>query len=147
MGGLVLSVLSERYRGSGNKKLLATLAVSAALALAGTAAHHFYIVSKIAAPLPWVCFSMAVASALYGIFTWLNGRGLSGWFRIIRPAGTATLTAYMVPYLLYGIDNLFGINIDFFSAGIPGLLNCALFSLVCIWVTGLLEVLGIKLKL
>lgn len=147
MGGLVLSVLGERYRGSDNKKLIVTLAGAAALAVAGMAAHHFYIVSKIAATLPWVCFSMAVACSLYGVFTWLDGRGLTGWFRIIRPAGTATLTAYMVPYLLYGIDNLFGINMDFFSAGISGLLNCALFSLVSIWITGLLEVLGIKLKI
>lgn len=148
MGGVVLSVMSVRFCSVGeSKKLLASLGLAAVFVVAGIAAHHFYIVSKIAATLPWVCFATAIATGLYGLFSWLTSHNLTGWFRIIKPAGTATLTAYIVPYVLYAIDNLTDINIDFFKEGVPGLLNCAFFSLVCIWITGLFELLRIKLKI
>lgn len=148
MGGIVLSVLSARYSNCSRKwRLSASLGLAVCLLAAGFIAHHFFIVSKIAATLPWVLFASATATALYGIFFWLSEQRLTGWFSVIKPAGTATLTAYIVPYVLYGIDNLWGINLDFFKDDVSGLMNCAFFSLVCIWVTGVFEVLRIKLKI
>ena len=64
-------------------------------------------------------------------------------------SGESTLghmTVYMMPYLLYSLTGFFGLYTYDCLTGIPGLLKCALFSLVCVGLTGLLSKAGIKLK-
>ena len=78
----------------------------------------------------------------------MAAHGLDGWFAIIRPAGTATLTAYLVPYVFYGFSDIIGIVLpDMLTHGFAGLVNCICFSLLVIAVTGLLERMHIKLKI
>lgn len=74
-------------------------------------------------------------------------KGKAKWFDIIKPAGTATLTCYLVPSFLYAIFTLTGFGITGFVAeGIPGLIKCVLFSLLAIGITALLGKVGVKLK-
>lgn len=149
MGGMLLSILSARYadRSDGWKMSRALLAV-AALFLVGLLSHHFWIVAKIGATPPWVFYVTASSVGLYAFLAYLASRRITGWFNLIRPAGTATLTTYLIPYVFYGLADVTGIVLpDWFTHGWMGLVNCICFAFVVIGVTGILEKLSIKLKI
>lgn len=148
MSGMLLSLLSVRFdRRSYSWKLCTAFATSAVFVALGIAAHRFWILSKIWATPTWVCFIIAISVTMYAILHYLDRHNLTRWFAIIRPAGTATLTAYLMPYVFYACSSLTGITLpDYLTHGIVGIANCLCFSLVVIACTGILERLHIKLK-
>ena len=79
----------------------------------------------------------------------LSGQpSVTGWFNLIRPAGTATLTTYLVPYVFYGFADVTGVVLpDWFTHGFMGLVNCLCFAFVVIGVTWVMEKLHVKLKI
>lgn len=149
MSGLILSVVHVRLAGrSESWRISRAMAVAVLFAALGAVSWHFWIVSKIGATPPWVFTVIALSVALYAVLSYLAAHRLDGWFAIIRPAGAATLTAYIVPYVFYGFSDVTGIVLpDWATHGVPGLINCACFSLLAIAVTGLLGRLHIKLKI
>lgn len=149
MGGVMLSVVCSRMAGySDNRRLGIGLASAAIMLVIALILHCFFIVSKLGETPCWILYTLAISLTLYFTFTWLNSRGLSGWFAIIRPAGTATLTAYVLPYVAYGITYFTDWHMpDWFTHGIWGIVNCLCFSFIIILITGLLERIHIKLKI
>jgi hypothetical protein len=70
------------------------------------------------------------------------------WFNIIKPAGTATLLCYLIPYFAYFTTRVLGISLpEFMLTGGVGLLKSLLFALLCVLITGGLIRVGVKLKL
>lgn len=75
-------------------------------------------------------------------------KGKAHWFAIIKPAGTLTLTCYMVPYLTGNLMILLGLHWPSFTySGGAGLVRCALYSLAAIWIAWLLSKIHIRLKI
>ena len=86
---------------------------------------------------------------MYGLISWATQYGKEGWFNIIKAAGTATLTCYLVPNIWYCLLSLLDIATkrpEWCNSGILGILTCVAFSLLCVWTTHLLGKLGMKLK-
>ena len=117
------------------------------LALLGWGAHQFWITSKIVGTLPWCLYVSAISVALYTLLRYLERRDWTGWFKPLSPAGTATLTVYMMPYLYYALWVAFSPSVPSWLAGGVGLVKCALFSLLCIATAWLLGKAGLKLKI
>jgi hypothetical protein len=72
------------------------------------------------------------------------------WFMIIKPAGTSTLTAYLLPYIHYALYNIFcplSALPLVLRTGAVGITKSLLYSLVIILITGLLEKKRIRLKI
>lgn len=148
LAGIMTTLASLRIAGSpGWKKILPCICVMAGLVLAGTASHNFWIVSKNLQTPPTMFYCTAASLAAYCLFSILADKGLTKWFAIIDSAGTATLTCYVMPIFLYSASRLIGLEPETGLSGAAGIAKCLLFSLVCIWLTGLLERLDIKLKL
>ena len=149
MGGIILSILSARYADKGDGwKLRNGLTAAVLLLLAGIGAHHFWIVAKIGGTPPWVFYVTAISVALYTVLGCLVSHQVTGWFNLIRPAGTATLTTYLVPYVFYGFADVTGVILpDWFTHGFMGLVNCLCFAFVVIGVTWVMEKLHVKLKI
>ena len=109
--------------------------------------HRLFIVSKLIGTLPWIFYTLSIDLVLYVALDGLVAKGMSGWLDGLRPAGTATLTCYMIPYLLYPLISL---SIGWgWSSAIPepfGILKCVAFSAVCIFLTWLLGKLSVCLK-
>jgi len=149
MGGMILSLVVMRYREvSARKKLLFTLVVMGLFLLAGAVSRHFWILAKLGATPPWVFYVTAIATGTYMLLEGLVKAGKTSWFKVIIPAGTATLTTYLVPYLFYGLADITGIVLpDWLTYGPMGLVNCLLFAFMTIGVTQLLVRLGIQLKI
>jgi hypothetical protein len=149
MGGVILSVLSARCIHLPEwKKLAGTLLLAAVLLAVGIVARKFWILSKISATPTWIFYVSAIAVALYGILSLVAVKGKAGWFDAIKPAGTATLTTYTIPYVAYGLADVTGIVLpDWFTHGFLSIVNCLCFAFLIIWVTWLLGKIHLKLKI
>jgi predicted acyltransferase len=149
LGGIILSVLSTRYaHWPIRKKLTGVLVAVATLGAAGIIARHFWILSKLSATPPWVFYVTAIAIALYAMIYLVAEKGRAHWFHLIKPAGTATLTTYMIPYVAYGLADATGIALpDWFTHGFLSIVNCLCFALCIIGVTWLLGRIHLKLKI
>lgn len=149
MGGVILSILSARYAGrSEGWKLRNSLIAAIGLLLLGIVTHHYWIVAKMGGTPPWVFYVIAISVATYGILSYLVSQNITGWFALIRPAGTATLTTYLIPYVFYGFADVTGYVLpDWATHGVMGLINCICFAFVVIAVTRVLEKLHVKLKI
>jgi len=147
MGGLLLSLLFNRFS---FRKLLPWLVVSGIILLvSGWISNHFWIISKIGETPPWLFYCSGISVLSYIVIYWLvEQKGKYSWFNCIGPAGTATLTCYLIPDWF---EAIFGItNFSLPSAWLIypwGLLKCILFAFLTIWVTYGLGKIGIKLKI
>jgi heparan-alpha-glucosaminide N-acetyltransferase len=75
-------------------------------------------------------------------------RGWYRWAGLIEPAGTMTLTCYLIPYFVYAIRALSGFTLpETWTTGGAGILKSLLFALLIIQLTGLLGKWKIKLKI
>lgn len=149
MGGIILSILGVRFGKMQWKIQLAWAAgISALFLVAGIIARNFWILSKISATPTWIAYVTAIAIITYAIISIAAEKGLASWFNILKPAGVATLTVYLMPYVSYALADLTGIILpDPLTHGFMSIINCICFSLAIIWTTWLLGRIGIKLKI
>lgn len=149
MGGIILSLISTKYVNTINlKKSIFVVVATLCLFIAGVISHQFWIVSKIQATPPWIFYCSAIAVGMYGIIYYLVEKGKASWFNVIAPAGTATLTCYLIPYIAYSVSALLGFRLpEFLAIGWIGVLNCVVFSFMIIGITWLLGRIHIKLKI
>ena len=150
MGGVILSVADVKSRTlSGKTRGLIALGLTAMLAILGVVSNQFWIVNKIQATIPWVFYSSAAAVGTYALISWAVQYNKEKWFNIIKAAGTATLTCYLVPNIWYCLLSVLEIGTkrpEWCNSGILGILTCVAFSLLCVWTTHLLGKVNIKLK-
>lgn len=112
-------------------------------------AHPHWIMSKIQATPTWLFACNAIAFTLVGVLYYLADVKQKGnWFDIIKPAGVATLTCYMIPYVWYAVRGLIDLHRpEFAREGLTGICFSLLFSLVVVWIAGGLSKAKIKLKI
>jgi len=106
-------------------------------------------ISKIKATPSWTAICAGLSFLTYSLLYLLTIKfGLTKWAKVIEPAGSMTLTCYLVPYLVYPVMTLINWNWpEFLSTGSMGLLKSLLFALAVIWMAGLLGKLHIRLKI
>jgi len=69
------------------------------------------------------------------------------WADPIAPAGTSTLTCYLLPYIIYPVIALLALKLpEYLTTGYVGILKSLLFAYLVIYLTGLLGKINIKLK-
>ena len=144
LGG-VLTTLAERKLKSAKAGI--GLAAAATLTVLGLAAHQGWIISKNLGTLPWCLFVCAISVALYTLLRVLERKSWTGWFKPLQPAGTATLTVYMIPYLFLIGWLLLEPSIPAWLSGWTGVAKCAVYTAVVLGVAWALTKLGIKLKI
>jgi len=149
MGGVILSLVSTKYRNVPTlKRAVYTILAIAMFLLAGIISRQFWILAKLGATPTWVFFVTAIAIGTYAILSWLAEIGKASWFNVIKPAGTATLTCYLIPYVWYGFADITGYILpDWLTHGFMGIVKCLCFALVIVGITYLLGRIHIKLKI
>ena len=148
LGGAIVSVVTEKIKSRPEGARLGIGFGSAVVCLLlGFFTHRFWIAAKIGITIPCVFFIYATAITLYTLFRLMCNHGITGWYRIIRPAGSSTLTVYMIPYVFYGFADITGVVLpDWLTHGAMSYVNCFCFALLCIAIAGILEKLHIKLR-
>jgi hypothetical protein len=152
MWGVVASALFQKislkkvypWKYSGILVLLALL-----LVVYGFEVRPLGGISKIKATPSWTSICAGISFFAYAaLFLIADKYRLTGWAKIFSPAGSMTLTCYLVPYLVYPVMTLINWKWpEVISTGFPGLLKSLLFAFMIIWITGLLGKLHVKLKI
>lgn len=126
------------------------LVLAGALAIAaGFALRSLGGISKIHDTPSWVLICTGISILVFdGLIYLVDVRGRSGWFKWIKPAGTSTLTCYLVPYLLYSLYTLCHVKFPtLLNEGTGGLIKSLLTAYFVVWITGMLERRRLRLKI
>ena len=148
LGGLMLTLADWKLQDRKPSECLGLgFAAAAVLAVLGMAFHTGWIVSKNLGTLPWCLYVSALSVALYTMLRLMERKGWTAWFKPLQPAGTATLTVYMIPYLFIALWVAVMPTPAPWLTGWVGVAKCALMAAVYIGCAWGLTKLGIKLKI
>jgi heparan-alpha-glucosaminide N-acetyltransferase len=152
MFGVVVSLLYSKITVKGNYSSLWFIFTAAGVALivAGHIIRPFtHGISKIHSTPSWVFICTGIGILLLTFLIWLvDVKGKQNWFKIIKPAGTSTLTCYLIPYFMVAIFYLTNFNYPhFFNFGTGGIIRSFAVSFVVIIITGFLEKRRLRLKI
>ena len=148
--GIAASYLFDEYGKFKQRYLLPSiyLILGIILALIGFVFRNFFIISKIQATPTWVFLCNGIAFGFLAlIYLIVELKQKYNWFKMIEPAGSSTLTCYLIPYVYYSIAT-YAFNIpEFLKTGSVGLLKSMIYALIVIGITALLGKLKIRLKI
>lgn len=149
VAGMLSAIILQQYGRRPGSFYGVMVAIGVVMALCGWIAHHWWIISKIQATPTWLFYCCAMFFPAVALLHYLcDVKGKAHWFAIIKPAGTLTLTCYMIPYLTGNLMRLLGLHWPSFTySGGAGLVRCALYSLAAIWIAWLLSKIHIRLKI
>jgi len=151
MGGVVVTSVMIRLKEQDKMQLLVPflLGFAAILMLFGFLTRPAWGISKIMATPSWtaICAGITVI-AFAGMYLLADKAGKFRWANIIEPAGSMTLTCYLIPYFIYAFRSILSISLpESLTTGGIGILKSILFALLIIQLTGLLGRAKIKLKI
>jgi predicted acyltransferase len=151
MGGVLTSYIFQYFinRKENIRLTIVFLVFAAILILLSVLTRPFWGLSKLDATPAWLFLCSAFTILTFLIIYWVaDVKGKARWFDLIKPAGTATLLCYLIPYFVDAIRQALDINLpEIMLTGGIGLLKSFLFALLCVVITGLLFRIGIRLKL
>jgi len=105
-------------------------------------------ISKIYATPAWVFVCLGISILVFELLIFLvDVKGKKDWFKWIKPAGTSTLTCYLIPYLLYALMGIVHFHYPhFLNVGIGGILRSVFVSFLVIGIVAFLEKKKLRLK-
>ena len=148
--GIAASLLLERATIFQKRKQLPLFYIGTGILLliAGFIFRNFFIISKIQATPTWVFMCNGIAFVFLAIIYYLvDLKGKVNWFNLIKPAGTSTLTCYLIPYVYYSLATYAFTLPVFLKTGIVGLGKSMIFALIIVGITALLGKVKVKLKI
>lgn len=152
MGGVLTSVIFQHFRKKNEPILMTILFLSSTAVLLGLAwyTESFWGISKLGSTPAWLFLCSALTLLAFIVVYWL----VDVWqkqvfFEFIKPAGTDTLLCYLMPcFVGFLLKWVFVIRLPaYLLIGNIGLLKSFGFALLCVWLTYLLNKIGIRLKL
>jgi predicted acyltransferase len=151
MGGVLTSVIFRHFvrKGENLRMTLVLLGFSALLILFSILTRPYWGLAKLGATPAWLFLCSAFTILAFIAIYWIaDVSKKSKWFDLIKPAGTATILCYLVPYLVYGVRNILHISLpEAMRTGGIGLVKTFLFAMLCVAITGLLIRFGVRMKL
>lgn len=148
--GIAASLLLDRASIPEKKQKLPLIYLVSGFVLivAGLISRNYFIISKIQATPTWVFFCNGIAFGFLALlYCVVDLKGKADWFNFIKPAGTSTLTCYLIPYIYYSLMIYAFTLPEFLKHGIVGLGKSMIYALVVIGLTALLGKVNVKLKI
>ena len=131
------------------KLTLALLGFAGLLIVLSVLTRPYWKLAKLGATPAWLFLCSAFTVLGFVVIYWISDvKRKAHWFNFIRPAGTDTLLCYLIPYFLYSIFRALHLQWpEFIITGGVGLLKSLGIALLCVFITGLLNRAGVRLKL
>ncbi len=148
--GIAASILLDRAINQGKQQKLPFiyLGTGVLLIIGGLVLRNFFIISKIQATPTWVFICNGIAFGFLAVIYFLvDSKGKGHWFDLIKPAGTSTLTCYLIPYVYYSLATYTFVLPAYLVTGATGLTKSFIYAMIIIGLTALLGKLKIKLKI
>lgn len=151
MGGVLTAIIFKyfRKRNENLKMTLVFLGFAALLIALSVITRPYWKLAKLGATPAWLFLCSAFTLLTFMAIYWIaDVKRKAGWFNFIRPAGTDTLLCYLIPYFMYAIFSVTKLHWpeQVVTGGI-GLVKSFLFALLCVFITGLFNRVGVRLKL
>ncbi|MDH6306506.1 heparan-alpha-glucosaminide N-acetyltransferase [Parabacteroides sp. PF5-5] len=150
MAGLCGGLILQQYASITEPKrfYLIMCSIGVVMLIAAIVSHQFWIISKLQSTPTWLFYCCAIFFPLFALVYWLTDiKKKSHWFDVIKPAGTVTLTCYIIPYALYSILTLLPIDYpQWMFTGATGLIKAIVFSFLVIGIAWGLMKAKIRLK-
>lgn len=151
MAGVIVSIYFREWYSKG--KLVSfwffLVSLSAGSIAFGLLTRPLWGIHKIGSSPSWVALCIGISILVFMFLIWLvEIQKKKEWFTWIEPAGTSTLTCYLLPYIHYGLLSLSGLALPMIlRTGGIGIVKSLLYALAIIAITGFLEKLKIRLKI
>ncbi len=148
--GIVATLVIKKLS---HKKMMVSFSILISLGIVniayGLLTRPIWGISKIQGTPSWLSICTGIGFLLFVILYYISDVNKKvNWAKIIAPAGTATLTCYMIPYYVYSFRGISGIRFpEFLNISIIGLIVSFLFALGVVIFTGIIEKKGFTLKL
>ena len=150
MSGTVIALIYLRSKQNTSRTFFAWLIVTAvAFIVFGLITRPIAGISKDHDTPAWVGICIGISILVFSLLIFIvDIRGKVKWFNVIKPAGTSTLTCYLIPYLLYSIMYLFRFDYpEFFNQGTGGIIRSLTTAFIVIFIAGFLEKKHLRLKI
>ena len=150
MGGVVISLVYSIIKQNNKRNFFIWLILLAVAFIAfGFITRPVAGISKIHDTPAWVGICTGISIFVFTLLIFLiDLKNKANWFNIIKPAGTSTLTCYLIPYLLYPIMAVCSFNYpQFLNEGIGGIIRSFAVAFIVIFITGFLEKKNLRLKI
>ena len=151
VGGVLTAIIFKyfRKRNENLKMTLVFVGFAALLIILSLITRPYWKLAKLGATPAWLFLCSAFTLLTFTAIYWIaDVKRKANWFNIIRPAGTDTLLCYLIPYFLYAIISATKFHWpEAVVTGGVGLLKSLLLALFCVFITGLLNRAGVRLKL
>ncbi len=149
MSGCLVSLLLTRFSKNGQlaRFCLLVAGVGFACIVIGLLLRPLGGISKILATPSWTQICTGIGMVSFSAIFWIvDIRKVDAWIKLIKPAGAATLTCYMLPYVAYPLFVAIGFDLPkLLTHGSIGLLQSLFFAFAIVGLTGLLNRFGLKL--
>ena len=148
--GMLASLIFKKVS---KDKLIRALSILVLLGVAsivyGLSTRYIWGISKVPGTPSWVAVCTGIGFLSFVLFYFVADiKKKTSWAKIILPAGTATLTCYLIPYFTYPLRTLTGVQLpQVLNTGSIGLLSSLCFALLVVVFTGWLQKKGFTLKL
>ncbi len=151
MAGVITSVIYRKFAQRDKlTQYTVTMALIGVVMLGlGFAIRPLDGISKIRATPSWTAICTGISILCFVILIYIvDIKNKREWFNAIRPAGTSTLTCYLLPYIHYAIFTMVGISLPvFLRTGMAGIFKSLAYAMLIILITGLLEKKRIRLRI
>lgn len=152
MAGTVISLWYSRLAAKNNQPAMWTSLTIAGFGAIGAGLlirPYTEGISKIRSTPPWVFICVGISILVFELMIYLvDYKGKKNWFKFIWPAGTSTLTCYLLPYFQVAIMSLIYFRYPkFLDEGIGGFLRSWAVAFIIVWIGGLLERQRLRLKI
>ncbi|WP_438711661.1 heparan-alpha-glucosaminide N-acetyltransferase domain-containing protein [Aquimarina muelleri] len=148
--GIIVILLFQKLSGSAIKwRYISLITLGIVQIIYGLATRPYWGISKIQGTPSWLAICTGIGILLFVLLYYITDvKKQVHWAKIIAPAGTATLTCYMIPYFIYPIRNMIDIRLpDYLNTSIIGLFLSFVFALLVVIFTGLAQQKRFTLKL
>lgn len=148
LGGVLTALIFQQFKGENRKLTIVLIAFSAVLIALSVITRPYWGLAKLGATPAWLFLCSAFTILAFLVVYWIaDVYGKEKWFSIIKPAGTATLLCYLIPYFAYATTWLFGVHLpEFALIGGIGLVKSFLFAILCAVITGYLLKAGLRFR-
>jgi len=151
LGGALTSIMFRYFKKQNKnwKMTIVFVAFATLLIFLSVITRPYWKLAKLGATPAWLFLCSAFTILGFVAVYWIaDVKGKTKWFTIIGPAGTDTLLCYLVPYFVYAILSAIHFHWpDPIITGAAGLVKSLLLALFCVFITGMLNKAGVRLRL
>lgn len=149
MAGVITSMVYSRSQPSTRTFWFFVLVAAVVMIGFGLLSRPLWGISKIRATPSWTTICTGISMLSFAFFVYLSDlKGITAWYKWIKPAGVSTLTCFLLPYIHSAFLQLTDYRLPIeLRTGAIGLTKSFLFSLLIIQIVALLEKRRIRLKL